>query len=1059
MSGLSGMSDEELDLFGGAGTAGANSAGLRLSRLSVEFSKQKARAAALEKQTNAEKKSRESAERQLAEVQLTVHSQESQIETLSFNVNRLTKRCEKLMAQIRHTSDVLKKRSMPNHSWMSSLFEGSWSSGDQRRLASQLQVTKEELSAKIEENERLHIDSFEMDQEHRSTLETVQRKIEDLKQRLAVREAELSSSRAESEQAQQRLRQSDAEWSARVKQSNAQVEEFRLVLEDKEETLQLINRQLDADLRSVQARYAAKVCFDDGLHDRLNALNLPPFDRGAVLTKVTLLRDGAALMGKLGVHLSSLARSFINKLSLPVKPHKPVSHALGLGSGLGFGSDPVYPMSDSHAEWSLEEDREQHALLLSLVTMPTELEVRCGELTRALHDLATELDRQANCAVVCVPPLSLPLPRPAGWSLSASPLVSALPDSVGSSAADFAPASPFGSPSDAAADSVTSGNNSNINSVNYSDRACSWPRQANIAVADLALPASVADRTFALSGLNGLASLVRSASPRSPSSPTLNHSSARDRSLSPVAACAASLPLSSRSVASTATATTVAASEGNALRRSVSAAVLLALHALLESCRRLVSAELDVLEHQKRTESKAASRAKHHQHASSSAYLYSLSLLVQRYRELLSLVQTASAFLNDAVDLQTGTDQPLAFYCGWLFDFILLGGVRLGSQEPFAPQFPLSPSVHAVNSSATAPSDLPFSSAPSSSGSSSVSSPALLLALRRCIASISAQFAATVSAMEQQHSERVQNMSGNSRSATLMSSVMASPSVSMPSKAMKVMYNAIVSEASAVSKLVMQMAERVAEYRRVVTSDPGQSRRHVHLYSMLTLARLDAQADGDVERDTPLVAAETEQLPQRLRRPQPRRAAAVCVADGSARHSDAAAFSPDDLTLEPSAAAVGKRRGAGLTATAASGDHCNAAVRSASASPNGDGTEAASESLSESASPSDVRAANNNSSTADLRSSDTYAYADSASSDGPSADSVHSMQSRADHTLALDLEGGAAAGGVLMAATAGHVSVGPAGSVDTAVDVKALQRLHQRMRAYMRLLAAPFSQR
>jgi len=570
----------------------------------------------------------------------------------------------------------------------------------------------------------------------------------------------------------------------------AEVQEIRDEVEDREETISMIHQQLQAELRSLQRRYNALITFDDSLHDHLSCLDLPRFDLPTVAAKTGLMSDSIRTLQQLKVTTASLARSFVQKLSLSAEArraagmqrqyqqqqqqqhnHRHHHHHPGLpdtlGSGLGDAGSVSGPTS-SLSGLDSEAEREYRSLLLSLVGLPAELENRFEEVCACLANISALYNQQATAAL----------------SPDAQTCFSEL-------------------------------------------------RRLHSSAVTRGAPDRVTAVDLTATGSSSLSQDPSSSS--SPRSPLLDTSRAD----------ASSIAVKSARSGSTVTGGTPSSSS-----TALFNALISAVCTLIDSLRRLVGCELDVLEQQKQAMLRyqkdrgsaggVSDSAAPATHVSTPNALQSLYQLVESFRELLLLLQCAlnhvgdissvitsssgsagsmmsasttsaavvsggltatgsalsstagsltgsamSSSSNQLLSVLSSTGPPahsrsvlaarrlafaqreLPFYCNWLLDFFLAGG-DFASLISDGHLGVISDGMNADSAVSTASVTVPLSSVPkgivtsvgvvtTNGGAVSTPStdqaggfiPGLFVSLRRCVASAAANYAAHMAAMDQ----------------------------------------------------------------------------------------------------------------------------------------------------------------------------------------------------------------------------------------------------------------------------------------------------------------------
>lgn len=110
-------------------------------------------------------------ENKLKDLSLKISSANEEIDTLTFNNNRLIKRVQVLQEELENV-----KNSSSSGGWF-----GSGVRQELAKTKSELEQFKEELNVKIKENEELHIYIYNLKLEHKTIKEDIMERMEKLK--------------------------------------------------------------------------------------------------------------------------------------------------------------------------------------------------------------------------------------------------------------------------------------------------------------------------------------------------------------------------------------------------------------------------------------------------------------------------------------------------------------------------------------------------------------------------------------------------------------------------------------------------------------------------------------------------------------------------------------------------------------------------------------------------------------------------------------------------------------------------------------------------------------
>lgn len=262
--------------------------------------KLKAQRGVLKKAYLDEKQRREAVDKELEKANARVAELLEKVDTLGLNGARLTKRCERLMAN--------KSAKATESSW--ALFGGGSSQKDKEEV----QVLRDELGVKIGENAKLHNEIFEMKSEFQKTVDVLEKRLTDVKL-LYKNETELRVN-CETELASERRRFSNelSLAQSQVMQKNAELETC-LQNADSERRISNTNQaSLENRLQKLQVHLKQQLPFDDKNNPVWSALDAPAFNftdwevkKACFAVVITVL---GGMRTRLEVLLMPLARVF-----------------------------------------------------------------------------------------------------------------------------------------------------------------------------------------------------------------------------------------------------------------------------------------------------------------------------------------------------------------------------------------------------------------------------------------------------------------------------------------------------------------------------------------------------------------------------------------------------------------------------------------------------------------------------------------------------------------------------------------------------------------------------
>eukprot|EP00467_Chlorarachnion_reptans_P000611 CAMPEP_0114530666 /NCGR_PEP_ID=MMETSP0109-20121206/25582_1 /TAXON_ID=29199 /ORGANISM="Chlorarachnion reptans, Strain CCCM449" /LENGTH=1060 /DNA_ID=CAMNT_0001713335 /DNA_START=67 /DNA_END=3247 /DNA_ORIENTATION=- len=238
------------------------------------------------------------------------------IDRLTFNASRLKKRCEKLQEHIRSRDEE------DNKSWGLTYLLGWGNPAPQQRTASrrrgastadgakddgQKNVIEEELMSKIKENERLHMQVFELKQDRAREVEELQKQLEDKASCLKSKEEELNQ-RAERVKT---LEQQVSTLSQEIESKNKERRQLQMVqgITDRQaqsQTIEMANK-----IQELELHVANHVMFNDKKRGGLGALSLPLFDCESLKMKRQAVGQCLDTCRNLQLHLVTLLRHVV----------------------------------------------------------------------------------------------------------------------------------------------------------------------------------------------------------------------------------------------------------------------------------------------------------------------------------------------------------------------------------------------------------------------------------------------------------------------------------------------------------------------------------------------------------------------------------------------------------------------------------------------------------------------------------------------------------------------------------------------------------------------------
>lgn len=206
---------------------------------------------------------------------------------LTFNNQRLTKRVEQLMLQ-------LQEQKQASGSGWGGFFSGSKT--EIARLSDDLEVLKEQLQQKLEENEKLVSQMFQLRDEHEQTISVLDQKLVQQKKVSNEKEDSLTQNAQTHSALISELNDEKGAITTKVSSLEKEIENARTSMLEREQTMTTINRQLSTDLERTQRLFDHKVAFDDTRVTAYNNLNCPGFDRIQMVRKIEICESFLTLL-------------------------------------------------------------------------------------------------------------------------------------------------------------------------------------------------------------------------------------------------------------------------------------------------------------------------------------------------------------------------------------------------------------------------------------------------------------------------------------------------------------------------------------------------------------------------------------------------------------------------------------------------------------------------------------------------------------------------------------------------------------------------------------------
>ena len=181
--------------------------------------------------------------------QVLLRSSVEENDMLTFNNQRLTRRVEQLV------KCVQEEKKNAGGGW-GSFFSGS--KAEIARLNADLEVMKEQLGHKLEENEGLVSQMCQLRSENEQTVAMLDRKLSEFKKTVKDKEDQIDSTTSFNEHTVAELNDQKTLLNQRLGMLDRELEQTRTLMQEREQTMTTINRQLSTDLERTQQLFDHK---------------------------------------------------------------------------------------------------------------------------------------------------------------------------------------------------------------------------------------------------------------------------------------------------------------------------------------------------------------------------------------------------------------------------------------------------------------------------------------------------------------------------------------------------------------------------------------------------------------------------------------------------------------------------------------------------------------------------------------------------------------------------------------------------------------------------------
>ncbi|KAM9809752.1 protein phosphatase 1 regulatory subunit 21 isoform X1 [Syngnathus typhle] len=238
----------------------------KYSRLAQEYSKLRAQNQVLKKAVVDEQANSASLKEQLKQRDQSLRKQEQEMDSLSFRNQQLAKRVELLQEEL--AANEAKSKRGKN--------KGDSPSHHGGRTQS---VFDEDLQKKIEENERLHIQFYEADEQHKKEEAEMRSRLEELERSSQHHQAVVDGLTAKYSETIERLQSDKARLEVKTQTLEREGKDCRLRAEECQQQLRRCQSELNRQLKQSSSVIQEKVPFNDTQFSDYNSLNVPSHNR------------------------------------------------------------------------------------------------------------------------------------------------------------------------------------------------------------------------------------------------------------------------------------------------------------------------------------------------------------------------------------------------------------------------------------------------------------------------------------------------------------------------------------------------------------------------------------------------------------------------------------------------------------------------------------------------------------------------------------------------------------------------------------------------------------
>ncbi|XP_068184075.1 protein phosphatase 1 regulatory subunit 21 isoform X2 [Antennarius striatus] len=238
----------------------------KYSKLAQEYSKLRAQNQVLKKAVVDEQATSVSLKEQLKQRDQSLRKQEQEMDSLSFRNQQLAKRVELLQEELAVSEAKGRKG------------KSKGDSPSQHGLETK-SVFDEDLQKKIEENERLHIQFYEADEQHRRQEAELKARLQELEKESKQHQAAVDGLTAKYTDTIERLQNDKARLEVKTQTLEREAKECRVRTEECQQQLKRCQSELNRQVKQSSSVIQEKVPFNDTKYGDYNSLNVPPHNR------------------------------------------------------------------------------------------------------------------------------------------------------------------------------------------------------------------------------------------------------------------------------------------------------------------------------------------------------------------------------------------------------------------------------------------------------------------------------------------------------------------------------------------------------------------------------------------------------------------------------------------------------------------------------------------------------------------------------------------------------------------------------------------------------------